>query len=456
MEWTPTIADRAGPLYERIVEALVSDIDGGRLTRGQQLPTHRTLAKALDVDLSTVTRAYREARERGLVEARVGQGTFVAESLAQVRHVRAPWAAFDLSMNLPPQPLDADLEGRIARGVAAISREEGLSSYLAYRETGGLAEERDVAAAWLRPRLPEAAGNRLVICPGTQCGLLLVLASAVGRGETVLTEALTYPGVKAAAEFTGVNLVGLATDGEGVLPDALLAACEAHRPKALYLVPTINNPTTVTMSAARRAAVVEIARVQGLLLIEDDAYGLLEPDAVPLAAMAPERTFYLASLSKCMAPGLRTSFLLAPDAAAAHSVADGLRAVAQMATPLMSALAVRWIRDGSADAIVGASREEAAARQKLAAQVLEGLPYAARPTGHHLWLSLPRGWTQSELTAHVQRQGLAVVPSDAFSVSGNAPNAIRVALGAASSRHELATALGVLVTALRSPPSRVI
>ena len=81
MDWVPTIADRTGPLYLQIVDALASDISRGQLVRGQVLPTHRALAKSLGVDLTTVTRAYAEARRRGLTEARVGRGTFVAESL---------------------------------------------------------------------------------------------------------------------------------------------------------------------------------------------------------------------------------------------------------------------------------------------------------------------------------------------------------------------------------------
>ena len=83
MDWRPTLGDRRGPLYERLVDALADDIESGRLHRGQRLPTHRALAKALAVDLTTVTRAYGEARRRGLTEARVGQGTFVAESRAR-------------------------------------------------------------------------------------------------------------------------------------------------------------------------------------------------------------------------------------------------------------------------------------------------------------------------------------------------------------------------------------
>ena len=71
MDWLPTIADRTGPLYLRIVDSLTSDIGCGRLRRGQILPTHRALAKALGIDLTTVTRAYAEARQRGLTEARV-------------------------------------------------------------------------------------------------------------------------------------------------------------------------------------------------------------------------------------------------------------------------------------------------------------------------------------------------------------------------------------------------
>ena len=154
MDWTPTLEDRAGPAYQRIVDALSADITSGRLRRGQQLPTHRALAKALGLDLTTVTRAYRQARQRGLTEARVGQGTFVAESLTPVRHGEAPAPFFDLSMNLPPQPLEADLEGRVMRGLAAIQHESGFAGYLNYREAGGTDDERDVASAWLDAQPP--------------------------------------------------------------------------------------------------------------------------------------------------------------------------------------------------------------------------------------------------------------------------------------------------------------
>jgi DNA-binding transcriptional MocR family regulator len=450
MDWVPTLSDREGPLYQRLVEALTADIASGRLRRGQQLPTHRALAKALGIDLTTVTRAYAEARRRGLTEARVGQGTFVAESMSQPRHAAAPPPEFDLSMNLPPQPMAADLEGRLTRGIAAIQREIGFSAHLNYREPGGTRAERDIAAEWLRSRIPGAHGDRLLICPGTQNALFNLLIALTSPGDVILTETLTYPGMKAAAAYARVRLVGVPMDEDGVLPEALDRACRQHAPRAVYLMPTIHNPTTATMPRSRREEIAEILRANDVLLFEDDAYGMLDPTAVPLASLIPERTHFAASLSKCIAPGLRVSFLLTPDRDSAGILAAALRASVQMPAFLMAALAIRWLKDGSADAIIDAIRDEAAARQKLAADVLARHAISRHPNGHHIWVPLPGTWTRTEFTSHVQRQGLAIVCAETFSVEDAQPHAIRVSLGAASSRADLVTALGVLAAALRS------
>jgi DNA-binding transcriptional MocR family regulator len=240
-------------------------------------------------------------------------------------------------------------------------------------------------------------------------------------------------------------------DKEGILPDALKSACRKHAPKAVYLIPTIHNPTTATMSLARRKEVAEILRSHDVLLLEDDAYGALAPQAKPLASLIPERTYFAASVSKCIAPGLRVSFLLTPDRKSAGVITDALRASVQMPVFLMVALVTRWLQDGSAEAMITAIREEATARQKLAADVLAQHAYWRHPNGHHIWIPLPRNWSRTEFASHVQRQGLAIVTSETFSVGEGQPHAIRVSLGAASNRSELVRALEILATALRSP-----
>jgi DNA-binding transcriptional MocR family regulator len=458
MDWIPTLNDDDGPVYEGIVTALNSDIASGRLHRGDRLPTHRALAKALGIDLTTVTRAYNEARRRGLTEARVGQGTFVAESSGRAPRAVAAGIAFDLSMNVPPEPIEADLEGRVSRGLAALQREYGVSDFLSYQHAGGSETDRGIAADWLRRRVRTADASRLLVAPGTQSALVALLLVTTRPGDLVLTDRLTYPGFKAAAAALGVRLAGVEADGEGMIPAALDEACKRHAPKAVYLVPTIHNPTTATMGSARREQIAAAIRRHGLLLLEDDAYGSLEPKAQSLATMIPERSYLAVSLSKCLAPGLRVSFVVVPDRAAAAGVAHALRTVSQMPVPLTVALVMRWLADGSADAIISAIAAEAVARQKLAAKALTGHAYAAHPKGHHVWLPLPSAWTRAEFAAYVQRQGLAVVTSDSFSVDDHPEHAIRIALGAARSRSDLVGALDVLTVALKSPAyaSRIV
>ena len=450
MDWLPTISERQGPLYLRIVDAIASDVSTGRLVRGQRLPTHRALATTLKIDLTTVTRAYGEARRRGLLDARVGRGTFVSETSARAPADIPFHIKIDLSMNIPPQPVEANLDLRIAQGLKSIQDQSSFSAFLNYQRPGGSEEEREVATKWLRSRIPQASAERLIVYPGNQAILFNTLMALTSRGDVILTEALTFPGIKAAAERLGVRLVGVVMDAGGVVPDALKRACKEHNPKAVYLTPTLHNPTTATLSPERRRAIADIVRKAGIFLIEDDAYGMLLPTASPIANLIPERTYLAVGLSKCIAPALRISYLLVPDAASEATMCGNLQATTLMPAPLMVALVTHWLRAGIADHIIHAIRSEAAGRQKLAARYLKGLQFATQPTSHHLWLSLPRQWRGGDFLAHVSRHGLALVGEDAFRVGDMASHAVRVSLGAARTRSELAQALQFLSAAMKS------
>jgi DNA-binding transcriptional MocR family regulator len=453
MDWLPTLSEWQGPIFLRIVDALAADIGSGKLVRGQRLPTHRALASALDVDLTTVTRAYGEARRRGLLDARVGHGTFVSETTARGQADLPARVEIDLSMNIPPQPVEANLDLRIAQGLASIRQESGFSAFSSYLRPGGSDDERVVAAAWLRTRVPDANAERVVIYPGSQAIIFNALLTLTSPGDVVLTEALTFPGTKTAAAKLGVRLIGVAMDQEGIRPDALKDACRVHKPKAVYLVPTQHNPTAVTLGPARRKAIAEIIGKSGSILIEDDVYGPLEPSVPPIANLIPERTYLAASFSKSIAPGLRVAYLLVPDAAAERTMRSGLQATAQMPPPLMVALLTHWIRSGIADEIIRAIRNEAMGRQQLATRLLRNVPFAARPSSHHLWLPLPRHLSGPELLSYLMRRGIAVVGEDAFAVGDAAPRGIRVSLGAARNRSELSQALHVLSAAMKSSES---
>ncbi|HTO40707.1 MAG TPA: PLP-dependent aminotransferase family protein [Rhizomicrobium sp.] len=455
MDWTPTLDAWPGPIYQRIVEALASDIANGHLARGQQLPTHRALAAALKVDLTTASRAYREARKRGLLEAQVGRGTFVAETTVRAPAHMAGQVKTDFSMNVPPHPVEANFDARIAHGLAELQRDFGLTAFLNYQQPGGNEADLETAAHWLAPRVPGLTADRLVIYPGTQPALFNLLLTLTRPGDTVLTEALTYPGFRAAADQLGLNIVGVEMDSQGIVPDALARACAVHKPKLAYLVPTIHNPSAATIGAERRRAVAKVLRAAATNLIEDDAYGGLDPTQNAITNLIPERSHLVIGLSKSLAPAFRVSFVIAPDHAARLRMVTALQATALMPPPLMVALMLHWIKTGVADQIVSAVRAESAGRQILARKSLGAAAFSAHPGGHHLWLHLPRSWSRAGFTAQALDGGVAIVPSDVFCVTQDAPHAVRVSLGAPRTRAELVQGLNVLATALRNPPGTV-
>ncbi|MGD9479653.1 PLP-dependent aminotransferase family protein [Shinella sp. G-2] len=454
--WHPDLSRSGNPLYIALADLIEMDLRSGTLSAGDKLPTHRDLARRLAIDVTTVARGYLEAQKRGLVQSHVGRGTFVTGRGEGARPDVAPdarrAALIDPSMNMPPEPDDPVLVARMREGLSALAAD--LVPLLRYQAFGGAEMDREAAVLWLARRGLMPPAERIFVTPGAHPALLAIFATLARPGEAVLSEAITYPGMRSIAAQLRLRLSGLPMDDDGILPDAFADACEREAPKALYLNPTLHNPLTLTMPAARRAALVVVARKYRVPIVEDDAYGFLPQEGpLPLAALAPELTWYIGGLSKCIGAGLRLAYVAAPDdGRAVWSFAGAMRTGNVMASPLTTALATRWIGDGTADAILGALRVEAEARQALAASLLPAGSYRAAPLAFNIWLPLPHGWTRSTFSAHMRASGLGVVASDAFAVDGAPPEAVRVCLGGPIPRPRLQTALEFMAHALEGPP----
>jgi DNA-binding transcriptional MocR family regulator len=458
MDWLPDLTQSDKPRYLAIADRIAADIAAGVLAAGDRLPPQRRLAEALAVDFTTVARGYVEAQRRGLVESRVGQGTFV--KAATVKTVapglgsipRAPMPEpVDLSMTLPPEPDDPALVARLRQGMAEVG--ERLVGLLRYQPLGGAPADKVAAALWLGRRGLMPVPEQLFVVPGANAALLAILTSLAKPGDAVLCEALTYPGIRSICAQLGLPLTGLAMDGDGLDPEALAEACVRLKPKALYLNPVLQNPTTITMPERRRAEIAAIARRHGVAIIEDDAYGFVPPDApAPLAALAPELSWHIAGLSKCLGAGLRLAYVVVPDIRSGWPFAAALRAGSIMASPLTSALATRWIEDGSADALLDFLRAETAARQQLAAEILPGGLCRTDPLSFNLWLELPAPWTRAAFVGQMQATGVGVVASDAFAAKGPAPEAARICLGGPIGRKALGDVLAFMAHALEQAP----
>jgi DNA-binding transcriptional MocR family regulator len=450
--WRPRLIESARMKYLGIVEALEADIKSGRVSRGERLPAQRAIAEALSVDLTTVTRAFNEARRRGLVEAQAGRGTFISEKLDGSAPAEQVHPLIDLSMNIPPQPFEADFRKIFPQGIAGIfGSPRGLLS-LHYQESNGAEPDRYAAAAWLAPRLEVVTADRIVVTGGAQSALFAICDLLLNRGDVVLAGAMTYPGIKAVAAQKGLVLEPLTMDEQGIVPDAFEKACREKSPKALYLVPTIDNPTTATLPEERRRALATLAQKHGVAIIEDDPYAPLRPQRiVAMAGLAGDITWHIATLSKCATPALRVAYVVAPSATKALRLAGVLRATILMAPPLMSALASRWIADGTLDGITKAIRAENSERQKLAASILGGVGFAADPHGHHLWLRLPNHWRAADFAEHADRAGVSIVPSSAFAVATHPIEAVRISLGIAPDRGALEDGLTQLASLMSQP-----
>jgi DNA-binding transcriptional MocR family regulator len=455
--WAPDIGRRRGPLYRALADALADDVAAGRLRPGTRLPTHRELADRLGVTIGTVTRGYAEAARRGLLAGEVGRGTFVRGGVGV-----EPVAAFgvpaggdliDLSLNHPP-PL---AEAVVARTLASLARRGDLARLLDYAPAEGALAHREAGARWVAEAGIRVPAEQVLVAGGSQHALTAVFATVAGPGDLVLTEALTFAGVKALAALLRLRLQGLPMDEQGLLPDAFEAACRGGGVKALYCIPTIQNPTGAVLPEARRREVARIARAHGVLVVEDDVHGLLAPDAPPpIATLAPESVCYLLGTAKTLAPGLRTGFLVAPSALVPR-LAAAVRATTWMAAPLMAEVVSRWIADGTARDILKQRRDEARARQRLAAARLKAERFQAHPSAHHLWLSLPEPWRSETFAEEVRRRGVAVAPAQAFIVGRSAaPHAVRVCLGAQPDRSRLERGLGVVADVLRTPAASAV
>ncbi|WP_321878326.1 aminotransferase-like domain-containing protein [Paraburkholderia bannensis] len=480
--WMPTLPalPRGEPKYRAIAYAYAQAINGGQMLPGEKLPAHRLLAKKLNVTTGTVSRAYTELERCGMVVARVGDGTYVAEPDADGARLPqrtrqapepggdaagfpsaaatggppmppAPGRPVDLGQNVPMPTDEAQLLTQTLRELAADERLAG--ELLLYQPEGGRRSHREAGARWLARMGCTVAAERVLVTQGAQHGLACVLRAVLRPGDTIFAEALSYPGIVALARQLRLNLVGIEIDEEGIVPAALERACGLLAPRALFCVPTLHNPTTATLSEARRAAIADIAVRHNLVVIEDLVpAALLDAPPTPLAARLPEHGIVISSLSKAVAPGLRVGYVQAPQDWVGKILAV-IRSDCWMTSPLSAEIAARWIVNGEVDRLVAQQRACVDVRQAIAAEVLSGWTYRTDPASPHLWLPLAEPWRAAEFAAALRQAGVLAKTADSFVIGrGSAPHAVRLSLGGARSHEALRDALEVLARTLRNGP----
>ena len=427
--------------YKHLVDLFATDIREGRLAPGTQLPTHRQLAAEQGIALVTASRVYAELEVMGLVSGEAGRGTFVRETSLPPGHgIDQPAAKegmIDLNFNSPSLPGQTDLLRDALRQLASAG---DLETLLHYQPHAGRRHERAIVARHLECRGLSADEDQVLIVNGAQHGLAATVMSLLQPGDVVAADALVYPGFKAVAELHRLELAPIALTDQGPDLDALEQLCQNRRVRAVYAMPTLHNPMGWVMSLAQRERLIAIARQYDLLIIEDAAYAFLADNPpAPLAALAADITVYVSGLSKNIATGLRVGFVAAPPQWVAK-IERTIRATIWNTPALTTAMVCRWLEDGTVARLEKEKREDAAARQLIASEVLSGLDFISHPASYFLWLPLPEETRADQVVAALMQANISVSTAEPFATTGHVPHALRLALGSVE-REQLPEAL---------------
>ncbi len=411
------------------VRALVVD---GRLAVRTRVPSERALAPELGVSRGTVSRAYDRLRADGYLVSARGAGSWLTvpggggHAPPPPTPGTAPEHVIDLTIAaLPaPEPLLAEAA---AAAVRALPRHASSHGY----GPGGVAELRGAIAARFTQRGVQTSAEHILVTPGAQYALHLLLALLCAPGDRVLVDAPAYPRTLSSLRAARARAVGAPMTPAGWAPDAWAQTLAAAAPRLAVTTPDFHNPTGLTMRAGDRAALAEACARAGAVLVADETPSELRLDGPavppPLASFDPGGAVVtLGSASKAAWGGLRLGWIRAAPRLIRELAA--LRADLDMASPIIEQLVAvellaRW------DEVVASRRALLRARREaLLAALAEHAPAwtTRRPHGGlSAWVRLPAP-VATRVSAAAARQGVLVTPGPSFSVDGTFEHHLRL------------------------------
>lgn len=469
------------PLHLQLVQAIIQEIQRGRLLPGAALPGSRTMAEALALNRKTVVQAYDELLAQGWIETQARRGAFVSARLplpeanktfdplqASLSFVRA----LPEKNALPYGDLAANVAGviRFSDGVPdarlvpfdVLSRAyrralvfSARANRLAYDDPRGNPLLRSAIADMLRAERGMGVSEaHICVVRGSQMGIYLSARLLAASDGCVVMEDLSYPPAREAFASFGISLEYIPQDNSGMDLDALAALCARRKVSAIYTTPHHQFPTTVMLSVERRIRLLELARQHDFVIIEDDydhEFHFSHSPMLPLASMDTDgRVIHIGSLSKVLAPGLRLGYIAAPETVINRCMHD-IILIDRQGNSLTELAVAELMRTGEIKRHVRRSLKIYKERRDYAVKrVREMIPSAVftiPPGGLALWLELDARMDIQQLQRDALAQGVAILTGQLFSGTGSAIPALR--LGYASlDQQELDKGLAGLAQAI--------
>ncbi|BHH83506.1 aminotransferase-like domain-containing protein [Desulforhopalus sp. 52FAK] len=443
--WKATDINLRSPKYLSIADALESDISAGNVLAGEQLPPQRELADQLSVNLSTVSRAYRVAENRGLISGIVGKGTFVSTDVSinpeMIPIEKHNLKQIELGVVSPLHSLDPDLQPRLIK----LSTNHDLASYARYTEPSGLSQHLQIGAEWASRFSLSMRPDLVVVTAGAQHALTCTFIACFRPESRIAVDCLSYPGLKALASMMNIRLVPINMDENGMIPDSLNSACNSHPIEGIYLMPSCHNPTGITMGERRRIEIIELIKKHRLLLIEDDAYYFTSENPQPaLSSFIPDNSIFIANFSKILFAGLRSAFVFSSPKIREQLIRAVLNTI-WMAPSLNTAILCDVIEDGTIDQVIKAKLKEAKSRNSIVGSTLP-FQYPLPPTQKfYQWYQLPKPWSAAQFETYALRRGVNIFCGEKFGVGNQAIGQyVRLAITSPETRQDLSVGLAIL------------
>lgn len=446
MSWTPDKGELTFPIYRSLADLMERDIKSGKLAANIKLPPQRELADYLDLNLSTVTKAYKLCEMRGLIHAITGKGTFVAPYAnvltSTVEKITVP--RIELAIIHPFYESNAAIRDLTVE----ILKKPFSEQLFEYSHPLGDRGQIATAARWLKRFGLEADEHNTMIAAGAQNALATILSSLFEAGDRIAVDTYTYPNFISLANLLYLQLVPVESDEQGMCPERLETICELQKIKGIYMMPAGSNPTNLAFSDSRKKEIAAVIKKKNLIAVEDDNYAaLLEPVYSPVALEAPEHCIYVSGLSKPICPGLRIAYLYLPKRYI-NPMEQGMFSQNLKISSLNMEIAAEIIRSGLAGKIIQKKRAAAMERNRIYASYFPGGRLCME--SYYQWLELPKNCTGRLCEAQLSYQGVSVFGAERFSVGNQVKaNAVRIATCSAENDEQLCKGLKILQDFIR-------
>ncbi len=415
--------------YKALTQLIDESIKSGELKHKQKLPAQRWLADELSVTHGTVTRAYELAEKRGLVKAKRGAGTFVTCEVIHEQNIQEIDFASSMQPMLGQQNILSQALNELAQDTNAVVQ---IMTY----SINGINKHRHIFTDWLNTKGIMCGQEELIFTQGAQQGIYTCLQILTQPGDVILHEELTYPGFFKAAETTKLKTLGVPLVSDGIDLVELEKICQNHQPKVLYITPNSQNPTNIRYSQEQKNKILALSRQYQFFIIEDDVNYCFDTNwCSPMQQQMPDRVFYISSISKYFAGGLRVGYVLAP-VLFRQMLKDHVHSQCWMVSTMNFELLSRFIGSDNYQLNQTYLAQELHYRQAEFKKLFERYQLTARFGGLNIWLMLPDSLNMHHINGLLIAHKVKVRTANSFINPAEllTHNAIRISLGGPATR----------------------